>query len=186
MVLLVVPDFVDEVTKIHDGGMTSDTLSAVLRKAVNDEMRPWDKRKLTKSEAAFLADEWPEATKSEAFDLAQQVLKQRRARTPIAAADADVQDPKVARFVWAKSLLLAIDAASEVGVKAFRCDVLDGQLLELGQVADWINEQAESDGTPTRYLIGDRHGSPPVTCLRQGTSRCISTARPSSRSLSSL
>jgi hypothetical protein len=154
MVLLVLKDFADEVTKTHDGGMTNNTLSASLRQAVDEELAPWDTRKLTNSEAAFLADDFPYATGSDAYHLAQAILRLRPKATPIAATDNEVQDPEVARFVWAKSLLIAIEAASHFGVEDFRRDLLDDKLLAPGQVADWIDAQAASDGPRTRYVIG--------------------------------
>jgi hypothetical protein len=134
--------------------MTRDHLSAFLRKAVNKALAPWDEPKLTNSEAAFLQDDQPDAANSDAYDLAEQIRQQRRARTPIGATDADAQDPEVARFMWAKSMLVAIDAASDPAVTAFRGDVLNDQLLALEQVTDWIDERTKSDGMPTRYVTG--------------------------------
>ena len=132
--------------------MTHATISAFPRKAVDKALATMEWSRLTNKEVAFLVEEWP--TETDSYELAWRVVRQRQKLTPIVTTDAEVQDPEVARFIWAKSLLVAIDAASHDGVSAFRDEVLHDRLLALQQVADWIDAQAESDGLRTTYVTG--------------------------------
>ncbi len=51
------------------------------------------------------------------------------------------------------SLLVAEEAAQDMGVQAFRTKVLGGQYLSLHEVSNWIKEKAGKDGLPTWWLM---------------------------------
>lgn len=83
----------------------------------------------------------------EAAGSASQVLKPLPKATPQAAQ------------IMARSELLAHDARQQIGVQAFRRDVLKDRLLKRGEVEAWIQAAAKADeeaGKPNGYLTVPR------------------------------
>ena len=66
------------------------------------------------------------------------------------------------------SELLALKAGQDEEVKAFRADVLNGRLLELSQVPDWIEHQRTADGPATHYVTIPLPQSASFTMNQQG------------------
>jgi hypothetical protein len=115
------------------------------RRQIDDELATWGERKLTTAE-------WVDVVESfqyeQPYDVALLVIRQRRRRQSVDVEPAQPDDESAAsfaRFVWARSLLLAADADDDAQVQSFRTVVLDGRLLPWDGVEQWLTGQAERD-----------------------------------------
>jgi len=115
------------------------------RRQIDDELATWGERKLTTAE-------WVDVVESfqyeQPYDVAQHVIRQRRRRQSVDVEPAQRDDESAAsfaRFMWARSLLLAADADDDAQVQSFRTVALDGRLLPWDGVEQWLTGQAEQD-----------------------------------------
>jgi len=129
-----------------------------LRRAISEELKLWDERALTDAE-------WQQVElddrHEDAYDTAHRIVTQRRRQQLMTQPPGQRDESLPAEFaslVWARSLLAAADAADDLGVVAFRADVLGDRLLPLDGVQQWVEQQAALDGPATGYA---RHVVPP-------------------------